>query len=89
MKNSVLYKRLSRSAIAISLFWCLFIIHAWLNGHFRSINTFQSYIRSFGLFAPFMFVFIQAFQVVVPVLPGFIGCVAELALGRQWVGFGL
>ena len=80
MKNSVLYKRLSRSAIAISLCLCLFIIHAWLNGHFRSINTFQSYIRSFGLFAPFMFVFIQAFQVVVPVLPGFIGCVAGALL---------
>ena len=87
VKNSVLYKRLSRSAIAISLFLCLFIIHAWLNGHFRSINTFQSYIRSFGLFAPFMFVFIQAFQVVVPVLPGFIGCVAGALLFGSMGGF--
>lgn len=87
VKSSVLYKWLSRSAIVISLFLCLFIIQAWLNGHFRSIDAFQSYIRSFGLFAPFVFVFIQAFQVVVPVLPGFIGCVAGALLFGSTGGF--
>lgn len=59
---------------------CLFMLQAGLKGNFRSVDAFQAYIRGFGLFAPFVFVFIQAFQVVVPVLPGFIGCVAGALL---------
>lgn len=57
---------------------------AGLKGNFRSVDTFQSYIHSFGIFAPFIFVFIQAFQVVIPVLPGFIGCVAGALLLAVW-----
>ena len=79
MKASVLYKWLTYSAIAISILLCLFMLQAGLKGNFRSVDAFQAYIRGFGLFAPFVFVFIQAFQVVVPVLPGFIGCVAGAA----------
>ena len=80
MKASVLYKWLTYSAIAISILLCLFMLQAGLKGNFRSVDAFQAYIRGFGLFAPFVFVFIQAFQVVVPVLPGFIGCVAGALL---------
>ena len=84
MKASVLYKWLTYSAIAISILLCLFMLQAGLKGNFRSVDAFQAYIRGFGLFAPFVFVFIQAFQVVVPVLPGFIGCVAgALLFGRS------
>ena len=72
VKASVLYKWLTYSAIVISVLLCLFMLQAGLKGNFRSVDTFQSYIRSFGIFAPFIFVFIQAFQVVIPVLPGFI-----------------
>lgn len=66
---------------------CLFMLQAGLKGNFRSVDTFQAYIRGFGLFAPFVFVFIQAFQVVVPVLPGFIGCVAGALLFGSVCGF--
>ena len=68
VKASVLYKWLTYSAIAISILLCLFMLQAGLKGNFRSVDAFQAYIRGFGLFAPFVFVFIQAFQVVVPVL---------------------
>lgn len=87
MKASVLYKWLTYSAIAISILLCLFMLQAGLKGNFRSVDTFQAYIRGFGLFAPFVFVFIQAFQVVVPVLPGFIGCVAGALLFGSVCGF--
>lgn len=87
MKASVLYKWLTYSAIVISLLLCLFVLQAGLKGNFRSVDAFQAYIRSFGLFAPFIFVFIQAFQVVVPVLPGFIGCVAGALLFGSVCGF--
>ena len=78
MKASVLYKWLTYSAIVISVLLCLFMLQAGLKGNFRSVDTFQSYIRSFGIFAPFIFVFIQAFQVVIPVLPGFLAVWADL-----------
>ena len=71
MKASVLYKWLTYSAIAISILLCLFMLQAGLKGNFRSVDAFQAYIRGFGLFAPFVFVFIQAFQVVVFVAAGF------------------
>lgn len=87
MKASVLYKWLTYSAIVISVLLCLFMLQAYLKGNFRSVDTFQSYIRSFGIFAPFIFVFIQAFQVVIPVLPGFIGCVAGALLFGSVGGF--
>ena len=87
MKASVLYKWLTYSAIAISILLCLFMLQAGLKGNFRSVDAFQAYIRGFGLFAPFVFVFIQAFQVVVPVLPGFIGCVAGALLFGSVCGF--
>ena len=87
VKSSVLYKWLTYSAIAISILLCLFMLQAGLKGNFRSVDAFQAYIRGFGLFAPFVFVFIQAFQVVVPVLPGFIGCVAGALLFGSVCGF--
>ena len=87
MKASALYKWLTYSAIVISVLLCLFMLQAGLKGNFRSVDTFQSYIRSFGIFAPFIFVFIQAFQVVIPVLPGFIGCVAGALLFGSVGGF--
>ena len=40
-----------------------------------------------GCLRLFVFVFIQAFQVVVPVLPGFIGCVAGALLFGSVCGF--
>ena len=55
MKASVLYKWLTYSAIVISVLLCLFMLQAGLKGNFRSVDTFQSYIRSFGIFAPFIF----------------------------------
>ena len=78
MKASVLYKWLTYSAIVISVLLCLFMLQAGLKGNFRSVDTFQSYIRSFGIFAPF---------IVIPVLPGFIGCVAGALLFGSVGGF--
>ena len=87
MKASVLYKWLTYSAIAISILLCLFMLQAGLKGNFRSVDAFQAYIRGFGLFAPFVFVFIQAFQVVVPVLPGGLGCLVGVVLFGPVMGF--
>ena len=47
----------------------------------------QLYMEKFGVFAPLFLTVFQAFQVVVPVLPGYLGCaVGSIAFGPV-VGF--
>ena len=54
------------------------LFRAYLDGKFDSAETLQQYIAGFGLLAPLILAFIQAAQVVLPVLPGFFGCIAGL-----------
>lgn len=41
-----------------------------------SVESLQNYMKSFGLAAPVALTLFQAVQVVVPVLPGYLGCAA-------------
>lgn len=63
------------------------MVHAALSGKFQSVESLQEYIRGFGLMAPVILILIQAFQVVVPVLPGFLGCIAGALLFGCMGGF--
>lgn len=67
------------------------VIKGWMGGHFDSIDTLRIYIASFGLWAPIILLLIQMLQVVLPVLPGMMGCVAGAALfgamGGFWVNY--
>ena len=52
-----------------------------------SIADFKEYINSFGMAGPLVLTFVQAFQVVIPILPGYLGCaVGAMAFGSG-VGF--
>ena len=54
---------------------------------FSSVEDLQIYMDRFGVFAPLFLTVFQAFQVVVPVLPGYLGCaVGAIAFGPT-VGF--
>ena len=54
---------------------------------FSSVEDLQIYMDRFGVFAPLFLTVFQAFQVVVPVLPGYLGCaVGAIAFGPA-VGF--
>ena len=63
----------------------LSLIHIY--GRFHSVDTLQEYIRSFGLIGPMILIAIQAFQVVIPVLPGFLGCIVGVVLFGTAGGF--
>lgn len=69
----------------------LFMLKGYLDDSFRSLESFQAYIGSFGLFAPLVLVVIQALQVVLPVLPGFLGCIVGAgmfgAMGGFWCNY--
>lgn len=77
----------------VFLFVCLmilagiFLAKGFLEGQFESVETFQKYIGRYGLFAPIVLALIQMLQVVLPVLPGFLGCAAGAAMFGSVVGF--
>lgn len=81
--------------MAIMIFLCLglssMILKAYFDGKFHSVETLQAYISGFGLFAPFILIFIQAMQVIVPILPGFLGCAVGAILfgcsGGFWCNY--
>ena len=59
----------------------------FFNEKFDSVESFQAYMRGFGIFAPVALTVFQAFQVVVPVLPGFLGCATGAIMFGTVVGF--
>ncbi len=76
--------------VMVSLFCFLIlgvIIKAYLDGRFESVETLQNYIKGFGIFAPLILILIQALQVIVPVLPGFLGCAVGAVLFGSAGGF--
>lgn len=65
----------------------IFIIRGYFAGHFSSVESFQRYIGTFGIFAPVILVLIQAMQVILPVLPGFLGCIVGAGMFGAAGGF--
>lgn len=48
----------------------------FINHKFDSVESLQEYMKGFGIAAPLILTAFQAIQVVVPVLPGYLGCAA-------------
>lgn len=63
------------------------IINGKLSGHFDSAESLRSYIASFGIWGPVVLTFIQIIQVILPVLPGFLGCIVGAGLFGAFGGF--
>lgn len=80
-------KLLTIASVVLFLFLLAGIAKAYLAGRFESAETFQEYIKGFGLFAPIVLIVFQALQVIFPVLPGFIGCAAGAVLFGSMGGF--
>ena len=74
-------------SLALLLGLCVMMLVAWLQGHFESEETLTAYIDSFGVFGWIVLTVIQAVQVVLPVLPGFLGCIVGGILYGWWWGF--
>ena len=71
--------------IVLCLACAALLLKAYIDGKFDSVESLQQYIHGFGVFAPIILTLIQAGQVVIPVLPGFLGCaVGSVLFG--WAG---
>lgn len=66
---------------------CVLFIKAYMQGRFHSLESLRDYVKGFGIMAPAVLTLFQAFQVILPVLPGFLGCAAGALLFGAAGGF--
>ena len=86
-KESII-KILSVVCLCILLALALFVvIYGLIGGHFESPESLRAYVSSFGMWAPIVLTLIQFLQVILPVLPGFLGCVVGAGLFGALGGF--
>lgn len=65
----------------------VFMLKGYFDGQFASAETLRAYIGRFGICGPAVLVLLQALQVVIPVLPGFLGCIVGAGLFGAFGGF--
>lgn len=63
------------------------LLKAYLHGEFKTVESLQQYIQRYGAMGPAMLILLQAAQVVIPILPGFLGCAVGSILYGPWLGF--
>ena len=77
-------KAVSLIGLAVSILLC---IYGWRQGIFTSPARLQEVVSSFGIWGTLVFTAFQAVQVVLPILPGGIGCLGGVLLFGAWRGF--
>ncbi len=65
----------------------VFVIYGWLGGHFETYQSFSKYVASFGVWGPIVLTLIQFLQVILPILPGWLGCIVGAGLFGPVLGF--
>jgi len=73
--------------ILLSVLFFVLLLKAYLDGEFRTVETFQRYVSRYGIFGPLFLTFFQAIQVIIPALPGFLGCAVGSVMFGSGVGF--
>ena len=69
------------------VFCVLFVLYGFQHRLFTSEDALRAFIAGFGAFGAAVFILFQAVQVVVPILPGGLGCLAGVLLFGPWMGF--
>ena len=73
---------------ALGLLFCgLFVWYGLRHGLFTSQEALRTFVEGFGIWGGAAFVLFQAVQVVAPILPGGLGCLAGVLLFGPWWGF--
>lgn len=72
--NTLLCEKKKIICIATFIITIISVIIGYRYGIFTDEAKMQTFLEKAGLFAPLLFIAIQAVQVVIPILPGSIGC---------------
>ncbi len=88
MANKNYVTLISRIMTIVLIIACIILaIAGYQSGIFESVEALQAFIASAGLWGPLIFMFIQALQVIIPMLPGFVTCIAGALLFGPIYGF--
>lgn len=77
-------KTVSAIGLIVSILFC---IYEWQHGIFTSPTKLRDFVAGFGIWGALVFMTFQAVQVVLPILPGGIGCLGGVLLFGAWRGF--
>lgn len=80
-------KKIRVISFAVILIVIILIMKIIFSKKFASVEEFQSYIDTFGFAGPCVLTVFQAIQVVVPILPGYLGCAAGAMAFGSLTGF--
>ena len=71
----------------ITIFFVIFIVYAFKLGIYEDKDILVNYIKELGIGAPIIFIVLQIIQVVIPVIPGGITCLAGVLAFGPVLGF--
>lgn len=60
---------------------------AWSAGLFRSVDALSVFVQGAGVWGPLVFILLQIIQVVIPIIPGGITCLAGVIIFGPLYGF--
>ncbi len=80
-------KKIKILIISAFIIIVLFFTKQIIDQKFDSVEAFQVYMENFGIAAPLVLIIFQALQVVVPILPGYLGCAAGAVAFGPMTGF--
>ena len=87
MQTFDMNKKIRVLALAVMILLAMLLIRQVMPHKFSSVEDVQACMDSFGIMAPVVLTLFQAFQVVVPVVPGYLGCAAGAVMFGTGVGF--
>ena len=64
-------------------------VWAWQSGLLTSQQAMSDFVKKAGFWGPALFLLLQAVQVVIPILPGGISCLAGVLIFGPWLGLQL
>ncbi len=86
-KSGFRFKLFVHILSAVSLLLCAaFCIYCWKQGAFSSQEQLQNFVAGYGAAAALIFMLIQVIQVVIPILPGGVSCLAGVVLFGKLAG---
>ena len=87
MDHNRLKKLMNAASMALFVLCVALGIWLWRKGVFQSKETLQDFLTNYGGSATTLFLVLQAVQVVIPILPGGVSCLAGVLIFGPWLGF--
>lgn len=87
MDHNRLKKLMNAASMALFVLCVALGVWLWRKGVFQSKEALQDFLTNYGGSATTLFLVLQAVQVVIPILPGGVSCLAGVLLFGPWLGF--